>query len=163
MDEATSSLDSASEFLVNRTISSIVTDRSITVWIIAHRLSTIKSAIVEAGTFDQLNRPGTRFRDLMAAQLTPAKRTPAIPLQAASRDAPHARTYSTQSAPPPNGIIDWAVEEDILSSSTRQQISDARIQGLHVAAGLPKPDSSRSGTFTERQLYQIVESVRHDG
>ncbi|UZJ51787.1 hypothetical protein CBS101457_001107 [Exobasidium rhododendri] len=79
LDEATSALDSASEFLVNQAIESIIKQGQITVWIVAHRLSTIKSAgkiivldkglIVESGSFDELDRPGSRFRSLMAAQL----------------------------------------------------------------------------------------------
>jgi len=79
LDEATSALDSASEFLVNSAISRIIAKGQITVWIVAHRLSTIKSAgtilvldegrVVETGIFDELDREGTRFRKLMAAQL----------------------------------------------------------------------------------------------
>lgn len=79
LDEATSALDSASEFLVNQAIETIIEQGQITVWIVAHRLSTIKSAgkilvldkgmIVESGTFEELDRPGSRFRSLMAAQL----------------------------------------------------------------------------------------------
>lgn len=79
LDEATSALDSASELMVNKAIGQIISEGQITVWIVAHRLSTIKSAnniqvlekgrIVEQGTFDQLDRPGSRFRALMAAQL----------------------------------------------------------------------------------------------
>ncbi|PWN41810.1 P-loop containing nucleoside triphosphate hydrolase protein, partial [Ceraceosorus guamensis] len=79
MDEATSALDSASEYLVNRAIESIIAQGEITVWIVAHRLSTIKSAgtilvldggrVVESGPFNQLDRPGSRFRALMATQL----------------------------------------------------------------------------------------------
>ncbi|PWN47762.1 hypothetical protein IE53DRAFT_390093 [Violaceomyces palustris] len=79
LDEATSALDSASELLVNQAIDSIIREGKITVWIVAHRLSTIKSAsnilvldkgkIVEKGSFNELDRPGTRFRSLMAAQL----------------------------------------------------------------------------------------------
>uniref|UniRef100_V5GIH8 Uncharacterized protein n=1 Tax=Kalmanozyma brasiliensis (strain GHG001) TaxID=1365824 RepID=V5GIH8_KALBG len=79
LDEATSALDSASELMVNKAIEQIISEGKITVWIVAHRLSTIKSAnniqvlekgkIVEQGTFEQLDRPGSRFRSLMAAQL----------------------------------------------------------------------------------------------
>lgn len=79
LDEATSALDSASEFLVNQAIERIIREGKITVWIVAHRLSTIKSAgsilvldkgrIVESGPFEELDRPGSRFRSLMAAQL----------------------------------------------------------------------------------------------
>ncbi|SPO44655.1 probable ATP-binding cassette (ABC) transporter [Moesziomyces antarcticus] len=79
LDEATSALDSASELMVNRAIERIIAEGKITVWIVAHRLSTIRSAnniqvlengrIVEQGTFQQLDSPGSRFRKLMAAQL----------------------------------------------------------------------------------------------
>ncbi len=79
LDEATSALDSASELMVNQAIEQIIKEGKITVWIVAHRLSTIKSAnniqvlekgrIVEQGTFEELDRPGSRFRSLMAAQL----------------------------------------------------------------------------------------------
>lgn len=79
LDEATSALDSASELMVNKAIEEIIREGKITVWIVAHRLSTIRSAnniqvlekgrIVEQGTFEQLDRPGSRFRSLMAAQL----------------------------------------------------------------------------------------------
>ena len=79
LDEATSALDSASELLVNQAVSRIIQDGNVTVWIVAHRLSTIRTAnkillldagrIVEAGTFEQLDRPGSRFRKLMSSQL----------------------------------------------------------------------------------------------
>jgi len=79
LDEATSALDSYSESLINQSIESIIAEGRITVWIVAHRLSTIRSAakvlvldggkIVESGRFEELDRPGTRFRSLMAAQL----------------------------------------------------------------------------------------------
>ena len=79
LDEATSALDSASELLVNLAVSRIIQDGNVTVWIVAHRLSTIRTAnkillldagrIVEAGTFEQLDRPGSRFRKLMSSQL----------------------------------------------------------------------------------------------
>lgn len=79
LDEATSALDSKSEMMVNQAIEEIISQGKITVWIVAHRLSTIKSAgnimvlekgrIVEQGTFAELDRVGSRFRSLMAAQL----------------------------------------------------------------------------------------------
>ncbi|KAK0544769.1 ATP-binding cassette permease mdl1 [Tilletia horrida] len=79
LDEATSALDSRSEALINQSIDRIIADGRITVWIVAHRLSTIRSAsrvmvldggkIVESGTFAELDRPGTKFRKLMATQL----------------------------------------------------------------------------------------------
>ncbi|KAK0537997.1 ATP-binding cassette permease mdl1 [Tilletia horrida] len=79
LDEATSALDSRSESLINQSIDTIISEGRITVWIVAHRLSTIRSAarvlvldggkIVESGAFEELDRPGTRFRKLMAAQL----------------------------------------------------------------------------------------------
>ncbi|WFD30653.1 hypothetical protein MSPP1_001674 [Malassezia sp. CBS 17886] len=82
LDEATSALDSASELLVNQAVSSIIDEGKSTVWIVAHRLSTIRAAhtilvlengvIAEAGTFEELDRPGSRFRALMSSQLQSA-------------------------------------------------------------------------------------------
>ncbi|THG93711.1 hypothetical protein EW145_g8303, partial [Phellinidium pouzarii] len=80
MDEATSSLDAASEYRVNDAIDKILSSRRTTCLIVAHRLSTIARAerivvledgkITESGTYRQLvSRPNSRFRTLMAAQL----------------------------------------------------------------------------------------------
>ncbi|KAI5118306.1 hypothetical protein M0805_006474 [Coniferiporia weirii] len=80
MDEATSSLDAASEYRVNDAIDKILSSRQTTCLIVAHRLSTIARAerivvledgkITESGTYRQLvSRPDSRFRILMAAQL----------------------------------------------------------------------------------------------
>lgn len=79
LDEATSALDSASEHLVNKSIGDIIAQGKITVWIVAHRLSTIKSAgrilvlkdgkIVENGSFEELDKPGSAFRQLAGSQI----------------------------------------------------------------------------------------------
>lgn len=79
LDEATSALDAASEYLVNQSISEIIRQGEITVWIVAHRLSTIRSAqriivlqdgrIVESGSFEDLDYPGTAFRKLVGSQI----------------------------------------------------------------------------------------------
>ncbi|KAL5483290.1 MDL1 [Sanghuangporus weigelae] len=80
MDEATSSLDAASEYRVNDAIDKILSSRQTTCLIVAHRISTIARAerivvleggkITESGTYRQLvSRPNSRFRVLMAAQL----------------------------------------------------------------------------------------------
>ena len=87
LDEATSALDSASELLINEAITSIIEQGRTTVWIVAHRLSTFVSLtagtiraadtilllqdgqVAEAGSFEQLDQPGTRFRALMQSQL----------------------------------------------------------------------------------------------
>ncbi|GLB37351.1 putative ABC transporter transmembrane region [Lyophyllum shimeji] len=80
LDEATSSLDATSERRVNDAVDKILRSRQTTVLIVAHRLSTIARAeriavledgrITELGTYRQLlNRPDSRFRALMAAQL----------------------------------------------------------------------------------------------
>jgi ABC-type multidrug transport system fused ATPase/permease subunit len=64
LDEATSSLDTASEFIVQKALDHLMTNR--TTFVIAHRLSTIKKAdkilvidkarIIETGTHDELLR-----------------------------------------------------------------------------------------------------------
>ncbi|PWN29770.1 hypothetical protein BDZ90DRAFT_273637 [Jaminaea rosea] len=79
LDEATSALDAASEHLVNQSISEIIRKGDITVWIVAHRLSTIRSAqrivvlkggkIVESGSFEALDKPGSAFRQLIGSQI----------------------------------------------------------------------------------------------
>ncbi|KAL7998346.1 putative Type I protein exporter [Plasmopara halstedii] len=71
-DEATSSLDGRSEDMIRRALQSAAENRS--VLIIAHRLNTIKHSnriilleegvIAEAGTFEELNREGTKFYNL---------------------------------------------------------------------------------------------------
>ncbi|TFY79601.1 hypothetical protein EWM64_g4409 [Hericium alpestre] len=81
MDEATSSLDAASERRVNDAIDKILQSRKTTCLFVAHRLSTIARAerivvledgrVTETGTYRQLvQRENSRFRALMAAQLS---------------------------------------------------------------------------------------------
>jgi subfamily B ATP-binding cassette protein MsbA len=72
LDEATSSLDSESEALIQEGLAKLRKGR--TTFVIAHRLSTIRSAdqilviesgeIVERGTHDELIQIGGRYRDL---------------------------------------------------------------------------------------------------
>jgi len=76
LDEATSSLDSESEAMIQDGLQSLRTGR--TTFVIAHRLSTIRSAdqilvleggeIVERGTHDQLLALGGRYRELYDRQ-----------------------------------------------------------------------------------------------
>ncbi|KAH8103534.1 P-loop containing nucleoside triphosphate hydrolase protein [Cristinia sonorae] len=105
LDEATSSLDAASEHRVNDAIDKILHDRNTTCIIVAHRLSTIARAerivvledgrISETGTYRQLvNRPDSRFRELMAAQLS------ASVGETASKTLPD--TPSVPPSPPPS-------------------------------------------------------------
>ena len=76
LDEATSSLDTESESLIQKSLSELVKDR--TTIVIAHRLSTIKQAnqilvieagsIVERGTHDELIASQGRYFDLYTYQ-----------------------------------------------------------------------------------------------
>jgi len=76
LDEATSSLDTESESLIQKSLSELVKDR--TTIVIAHRLSTIKQAnqilvieagsIVERGTHDELIMVKGRYFDLYTYQ-----------------------------------------------------------------------------------------------
>ena len=76
LDEATSSIDTRSELLVQRGMDNLMKGR--TSFIIAHRLSTIKDAdmilvmkdgdIVEQGTHDQLLEKGGFYADLYNSQ-----------------------------------------------------------------------------------------------
>ncbi len=76
LDEATSSLDTESEALIQKSLSELIKDR--TTIVIAHRLSTIKKAdqilvieaghIVERGTHEQLIASQGRYYDLYTYQ-----------------------------------------------------------------------------------------------
>jgi len=76
LDEATSSLDTESEALIQKSLSELIKDR--TTIVIAHRLSTIKKAdqilviesgnIAERGTHDELIAKQGRYYDLYTYQ-----------------------------------------------------------------------------------------------
>lgn len=76
LDEATSALDAETEKAVIDSIGKL--RGQVTVLMIAHRLSSVRSAdyiyvmgegrIVESGTWEELERPGTRFWELWALQ-----------------------------------------------------------------------------------------------
>jgi ATP-binding cassette subfamily B protein len=80
LDEATSSVDTRTELLVQHAMASLRTDR--TSFVIAHRLSTIRDAdvilmmengqIVEQGTHESLLAAGGAYADLYAAQFAAA-------------------------------------------------------------------------------------------
>jgi subfamily B ATP-binding cassette protein MsbA len=77
LDEATSSLDSESEAMIQEGLSYLMAGR--TTFVIAHRLSTVKRAdqilvleegrIVERGTHDSLYKLGSRYYELYTKQL----------------------------------------------------------------------------------------------
>jgi ATP-binding cassette, subfamily B, beta-glucan exporter len=76
LDEATSALDPVTEEKVNRALDEVMKGR--TTFVIAHRLATIRNAtrilvfahghIVESGSFDELQRRGGAFAELVRAQ-----------------------------------------------------------------------------------------------
>jgi ATP-binding cassette subfamily B protein len=84
LDEATSSVDTRTELLVQRAMAALRTDR--TSFVIAHRLSTIRDAdlilvmesgrIVEQGTHDQLVAAGGAYAALYESQFAGAAATP---------------------------------------------------------------------------------------
>jgi ATP-binding cassette subfamily B protein len=77
LDEATSNLDSESEVLIQRSLSTLMKGR--TCFVIAHRLSTIRHAdlivvmengrIIETGTHDQLLAQEGRYWEMLRVQL----------------------------------------------------------------------------------------------
>jgi subfamily B ATP-binding cassette protein MsbA len=85
LDEATSSLDSESEFLVQEALDTLMEGR--TTFVIAHRLSTVRNAdrilvldagrIVQEGPHDELILVGGLYADLYARQLSDGSDTPA--------------------------------------------------------------------------------------
>ena len=76
LDEATSSIDTRTEALVQKGMDALMKGR--TVFVIAHRLSTIKNCdriivldggkIVEDGTYDELIEKGGMFAELVDRQ-----------------------------------------------------------------------------------------------
>jgi putative ABC transport system ATP-binding protein len=198
LDEATSALDSASEFLVNQAIEKIIEQGQITVWIVAHRLSTIKSAgkilvldkglIVESGSFEELDRPGSRFRSLMAAQLeasapgavedgaeesSEAEREAEEIAAEASRSAAGAinstRSYSTSARQtytdeelciPLDST--WSVEQ-VMASAKPVELNDIQLAKLCRLAALELPSSSEEREELRaglKDLVGLVDAVR---
>ncbi len=80
LDEATSNLDTESEQLIQRSLRTLMSDR--TSFVIAHRLSTIaganhivvidKGQIIEQGTHDELMDRSGRYRQMVELQTQPA-------------------------------------------------------------------------------------------
>ena len=76
LDEATSSVDTRTELLIQRAMDALTVDR--TSFVIAHRLSTIKNAdlilvmregdIIESGTHEQLMAKGGFYNELYNSQ-----------------------------------------------------------------------------------------------
>jgi ATP-binding cassette, subfamily B, bacterial MsbA len=90
LDEATSSLDSESEHLVQEALANLMANR--TAIVIAHRLSTVRRAnlivvlergrVVEAGRHEELlARPGGAYAKLYALQLVAGRRPMEVPAE----------------------------------------------------------------------------------
>ena len=79
LDEATSNLDTESERLIQKSLSTLLKNR--TSFVIAHRLSTIRDAnkilvldkgeIIESGTHDELMARSERYHDMVVLQTHP--------------------------------------------------------------------------------------------
>ncbi|MGM0419844.1 MAG: ABC transporter ATP-binding protein [Bacillota bacterium] len=82
LDEATSSIDTKMEFLIQKTIARVLNNR--TSFIIAHRLSTVKNAdrilvlsngkVIEEGSHEQLIKEGGYYYDLYQNQFHDSRR-----------------------------------------------------------------------------------------
>lgn len=80
LDEATSNLDTKSEQLIQKSLSTLLKNR--TSFVIAHRLSTIRDAdkilvldqgeIIESGTHDNLMKKSERYHDMVVLQTQPS-------------------------------------------------------------------------------------------
>jgi ATP-binding cassette, subfamily B, multidrug efflux pump len=101
LDEATSSVDTRTEVLVQRAMAALRTDR--TSFVIAHRLSTIRDAdvilvmkdgqIVEQGTHQELLEARGHYFDLYNSQFTaaieePEEQRPGVPAGAGAGPGP---------------------------------------------------------------------------
>jgi ATP-binding cassette, subfamily B, multidrug efflux pump len=96
LDEATSSVDTRTELLVQHAMAALRTDR--TSFVIAHRLSTIRDAdvilvmedgrIVERGNHVELREAGGAYADLYQAQFTGPASPPPSPVPEAGNEAP---------------------------------------------------------------------------
>jgi ATP-binding cassette subfamily B protein len=86
LDEATSALDPVTEAKVQRALDEVMKGR--TTFVIAHRLATVRNAtrilvfqngrIVESGSFDELQRRGGFFAELVQAQFAIAADLPVL-------------------------------------------------------------------------------------
>jgi ABC-type multidrug transport system fused ATPase/permease subunit len=116
LDEATSSLDSESEALIQEGLRYLMRGR--TTFVIAHRLSTIRRAdqilvveagrIIERGTHTSLYAAGGRYYDLYTKQHSVEENLFLAPGEGSSLDAEDADTISRS-----NGVGDSAIPDAI--------------------------------------------------
>lgn len=164
LDEATSALDSASELLINEAITSIIREGKTTVWIVAHRLSTVRAAdtimllehgrIAEAGTFAQLDQPGTQFRALMQSQLD----APSADVPKAAMPTP--RAYSTMARRYVPTTPVWSVQTEMQSAQRDEHeaplLDQAKLVEMHRLAALKPPACADEMERLRSQLEPLV-------
>jgi len=179
LDEATSSLDSESEQLVQDALEKLMKGR--TTFVIAHRLSTVrfadriivleKGSIIEEGSHDELIRKGGKYKQLYEMQLGKIAQT--VPNVFGYLDLVSKINYGIV-----NTFNGWAIADDNSEISKIQIMSDGEVVGEgkvglempHVNKGYPNFKNSLKSGFrvdlrvdeNPAQEYSIMITDKND-